>query len=89
MDIARPKINLIVREIFLELAHRKTPAYIRHSFNGAIAQLVERHVRNVEVEGSIPFRSTILPFEMLKRLPFQDRTVESENFRLISNGSNS
>lgn len=27
---------------------------------GAVAQLVERHVRNVEVEGSIPFRSTTL-----------------------------
>ena len=29
-------------------------------FNGAVAQLGERNVRNVEVEGSIPFRSTNL-----------------------------
>ena len=33
--------------------------YIPSLLFGAIAQLVERHVRNVEVEGSIPFRSTI------------------------------
>ena len=28
---------------------------------GAVAQLGERRVRNAKVEGSIPFRSTILP----------------------------
>ena len=32
--------------------------YIPNLLFGAVAQLVERHVRNVEVEGSIPFRST-------------------------------
>ena len=28
---------------------------------GAVAQLGERHVRNVEVRGSIPLSSTIFP----------------------------
>ncbi len=31
-----------------------------YGIHGAVAQLGERNVRNVEVEGSIPFRSTIL-----------------------------
>ena len=31
-----------------------------YGFHGAVAQLGERNVRNVEVEGSIPFRSTSL-----------------------------
>jgi hypothetical protein len=30
--------------------------------HGAVAQLGERRVRNAKVEGSIPFRSTTLPW---------------------------
>jgi thioredoxin-dependent peroxiredoxin len=33
--------------------------------HGAVAQLGERRVRNAKVEGSIPFRSTILPGESM------------------------
>ena len=38
---------------------------------GAVAQLGERHVRNVEVRGSIPLGSTIIP------LFYQIDSVES------------
>ena len=39
---------------------------------GAVAQLGERHVRNVEVRGSIPLGSTIFP------LCYQIDSVESD-----------
>jgi hypothetical protein len=33
--------------------------------HGAVAQLGERRVRNAKVEGSIPFRSTTLPWHSI------------------------
>ena len=41
--------------------------------SGAVAQLGERRVRNAKVEGSIPFRSTIHPFQ---RCPQPSRDIQ-------------
>ncbi len=38
------------------------PAARRASYPGGVAQLVERHVRNVEVGGSSPLTSTTSPY---------------------------
>lgn len=46
-----------IREVFLFDVH--TPNTVNQAFSsGAVAQLVERHVRNVEAVGSIPICST-------------------------------
>jgi hypothetical protein len=41
----------------------------REAVRGAVAQLGERCVRNAEVEGSIPFRSTIILFQAIPQHP--------------------
>ncbi len=40
------------------------PAQAGDFIDGAVAQLGEHHVRNVGVEGSSPFCSTILPSQI-------------------------
>ncbi len=41
-------------------AGQKTDATLKSHVLGAVAQLGERCVRNAEVEGPIPFRSTVI-----------------------------
>ena len=44
---------------------------------GGVAQLGEHHVRNVGVEGSIPFSSTILRSSELRMVPAVARSAKS------------
>ncbi len=52
--------QLDLRAPMREAAHRMDPVPAQVQ-TGAVAQLVERVVRNDEVRGSIPLSSTILP----------------------------
>jgi hypothetical protein len=57
-------------------------------FRGAVAQLGERCVRNAEVEGSTPFRSTREHgFEMTLRIPCRKRHACTRIVRLFRSDS--
>jgi hypothetical protein len=59
---------------------RRRVFYLFSETSGAVAQLGERSVRNAEVEGSTPFRSTFYPEGIVMAwLDFGERGVNTEH----------
>ena len=71
-----PNARKAGRHSFGEPSVRRTRPAPEGTYNGAVAQLGERYVRNVEVRGSIPLGSTIFRTVYQLHKPWE-RTTEN------------